>query len=136
MVDGVPMISDFALADREWERNTDASKRENAAGGLDRAPAPSGDDGPSEFQAAKIRRELANAAMAEIELGKMRGDLIPARDVERRLADIYSQSKTRLLGIPSRARQALPHLTAGDLGVLEALIREALEALADGGPSE
>jgi phage terminase Nu1 subunit (DNA packaging protein) len=48
-----------------------------------------------------------------------------------RLVSVFTACKTRLLAIPSRARQALPHLVAADLGVLEALIREALEDLVE-----
>jgi hypothetical protein len=40
------------------------------------------------------------------------------------------QARTTLLGLPTRARQRLPHLGAADLVVLEGLVREVLEELA------
>ena len=45
------------------------------------------------------------------------------------LVDQVVTCRTRLLGIPSKAKQQLPHLSLSDLEVLEALVREALEGL-------
>jgi len=41
-------------------------------------------------------------------------------------------TRTHLLGLPTRAKQRLPHLSNADLGVLDGLVRESLEELADG----
>jgi phage terminase Nu1 subunit (DNA packaging protein) len=39
--------------------------------------------------------------------------------------------RNKLLGIPTRAKQRLPGLTTADVLILDALIREALEALSN-----
>ena len=148
---GQPKISDPALADQEWERNTDAQKRVNAAGGVDLAavaarasaafvPAPPEaeiDDPPEPGQqlesvaSATERLKSAQADLAELKFAEAAGELVPAKDVETRLVNVFAACKTRLLAIPSRARQALPHLVAADLEQIEKLIREACEDLTE-----
>lgn len=154
VVSGVARIKDVALADREWEANTDAGMQLKALG-LTTPPAalaalmarpsplpsptfdnpPEPEDTVGDFQAARTRKEVALADMAELKFREAAGELIPARDVERQLSGYLVNCKTRLLAIPSRAKQALPHLVAADLVVLEGLLRESLEELA-GPPGE
>jgi phage terminase Nu1 subunit (DNA packaging protein) len=57
------------------------------------------------------------------------GELVPVRDVEILYGTRVVSARTRLLSIPSRAKQRLPHLSPSDLAVLDELIREALEEL-------
>jgi hypothetical protein len=154
-VNGQPKIIDPDLADQEWERNTDPMKRENAMGGHGKAaasvgvpdghpaiarvplpqapPSPEMDDNGVEAVGSATQREkIAKANMAELNFAKAAGELVPVRDVERRLIDVFTACKTRLLAIPSRARQQLPHLVTADVAVIEALVREACEDLAEG----
>jgi phage terminase Nu1 subunit (DNA packaging protein) len=44
--------------------------------------------------------------------------------------------RTRLLGVPSAAKQRIPHLEIEEVEVLTLLVREALEELAAGVVSE
>lgn len=149
-----PKIADEELADQEWLRNTDSVKRANAGGGVDR-PRPLTDalellsiPQPPARAAGAVRvvehsAELdsvatsterlksAQADLAELKRDAERAELVPARDVERRLIAVFTACKTRLLAIPSRYRQALPHLVTADVVALENLIREALEDLAE-----
>jgi phage terminase Nu1 subunit (DNA packaging protein) len=111
---------DAGLADVEWDRNTDPTRK------------PKGGETATDYQLAKARREAALASMAEDELRRRRGELVSAANLGNRLRDVFTQCKTKLLGIPTRARQALPHLTGADVGVLDSLVREALEDLAEG----
>jgi phage terminase Nu1 subunit (DNA packaging protein) len=59
------------------------------------------------------------------------GRLVPRRSVEIWYSTRVVQARTRLLGLPSRAKQRIPHLTAADVQELDALVREVLEELAD-----
>lgn len=144
---GQPKIADPDLADREWEANTDVVKRANAAGGV-LAPSRSApprvvadelepeakqfdEDGAETIGSATQRLKAAQADLAELKFKEAAGELVPARDVEARLVNVFASCKTRLLAIPSRARQALPHLVTADMAVIEGLIREALEDLAE-----
>ncbi len=139
---GLPKIADPDLADAEWEANTDVSKRIAAAGGVvessPRVVTVNATDvevlgdalGPIDTIATATQREKHwKANLAELKFKEAAGELVPAKDVERRFVDVFTQCKTRLLSIPSRARQALPHLVPGDLVVLEGLLREAIEDL-------
>lgn len=116
-------IASAAAADREWEATTQA----------DRVPL-SGPTAPAEpppsLMESRARREAAEAELAEIELAEKRRELVPAKDVESRLVNVFAQCKTKLLGVPSRARQRDPALTGEQVSLIEALIREALEELA------
>ncbi|NRD51195.1 hypothetical protein [Corallococcus exiguus] len=141
-------VVDVALADREWARNTSYSEapisvrereaaRELAASKAPAAgprPAPLPADVPpdselSSNEAARIKTYW-QARQAELDYRQEAGELVPARDVRAKLEDVFRTCRTHLLGVPSRARQAMPHLTASDVGTLENLVREALDELA------
>lgn len=143
---GNPKIADPDLADQEWAANTDATMRSKAAGGdpaelvdhvLGVPPAPvehsvDDSDGPAtpiNLADAAARAKHWDAELKELKFKEAARELIPARDVESRLVDVFSACKVKLLEIPSRAKQALPHLSVSDLQVIEALLREGLEAL-------
>jgi hypothetical protein len=93
------------------------------------------DDEPSEpdlsltlTQASAIEKHW-KAKLAKLEYKKKAGLLIEAAEVELRLVDTFTACRTKLLGVPTRARQRLPHLAPEDTAVLEELVREALEEL-------
>ena len=56
--------------------------------------------------------------------------LLRREDVERAQATALNISKTRLLGVPSTAKQRIPHLALEEVEILTTLIREALDELA------
>lgn len=124
---GQPKIGDPDLADREWDSNTDSQRRINAAGGIDPTALP---QFPEDGMTSTERLKSAQADLAELKYKEAAGELVPVEDVDRRLVAVFSQCKTRLLAIPSRTRQALPHLSAADVTTIRDLIREALEELA------
>ena len=113
---GKPQIIDVALADQEW---AERGGRHPKSAGL--------------TTIAQERQRLLQAQRRKIDLHirERRGDLIPRRKMEIRFATRVVTARTKLLGIPSRAKQRIPHLTTADLGVLEDLIREALDELGE-----
>jgi hypothetical protein len=129
---GGQKIRSAAAADAEWLANTKSDyvplTGRTAPKGKGRAAKTA--DPPADLATSRARKEAALAALAEIELDEKRGKLIPARDVEARLADVFLNARTRLLGIPARAREADPTLSATQLQLVEDLVREALEELA------
>lgn len=142
---GNPKIEDPELADREWDLNTDAQKRANAAGGVllplassaptapaapAVTPAPAESDGETQFTAA-ARLKKAQADMAELKRDEARGLLVPAADVQRKVSEKYRAAKTRLLALPSAVKQAIPRLTPAEVEQIDTLVREALTDLAD-----
>jgi hypothetical protein len=149
---GVPKIVDFALADQEWAKNTDTQKRANAAGGLvapdfhgpapvplplvaQPSPRPSPVEDVETIASATERLKTAQADLAELNLQEKRGELVSAADVSREWSNILSQARSKLLGVPTRFRQAVPTATTENVATLENLIREALEDLVAVGSS-
>lgn len=130
-------IVDPDLADREWERKTDLSRapipvRQRAAGV---ALGPAADDGEAvpDMADASAREKHWRAKLAELKFRESASELVPAAGVKAELEGVFRSCRTKLLGIPSRARQLLPGLSLGDVAKIEALVREALEELASGG---
>ncbi len=121
-------ITSAAEADLEWEKTTKVDYI--PLSGPSAAGTP-----PPDLQESRARREAAEAALAEIELAEKRGELVLARDVESKLVNVFAHCKTKLLGVPSRARQRDPALTGPQVELFDSLIREALEDLAGGAES-
>ena len=117
---GWPEILDVALAEREWTENQDIAKV--------RGPAMVG-IGDHRKRLIKAQTRKLNQAYRE-----RAGKLVSAQEVEMRWSTLIVTARNKLLGIPSRARQRSPELTAAQMAVIDELIREALEELA-GGPS-
>lgn len=80
-------------------------------------------------EAASARKEAAAADMAELDLAERRGELVPADQARAEVIERYTLTKTKLLGVPSRIAQRLPHLAAEVVPVADELIRETLEEL-------
>jgi hypothetical protein len=145
---GAPKIGDPELADREWAANTrprvdypatdlpgdlpshaPRTARPPAAG----APRPDVPD----YNESRARRESALADMAEIEVAERRGELVPVAEARADVVSRFTVVRTRLLGVPSRVAQRLPHLAGEVVPVLDELLREALEELAlEGGTAK
>jgi len=146
-VNGDGQIIDAELADREWAASTDLSRANTAtlAKQLPVAPpAPevepavefaveSAGEGMSLADATRIEK-VWKARAAELKYREAAKELVPASEVRQAITNAYATVRTHLLGVPSRAKQALPHLTAADVAVLEGLQREALEALVGDAP--
>lgn len=151
---GQPKIKDPELADREWEASTDLTKapgsvKERADKRRDEEPKdlparfPDLDEDADTFAHTGMSLTQATAAekvwkakLAELDFRKKAGELVPSHDVKERLTSVFTSCRTKLLGIPSRMKQRLPHLTASEIGEVENLVREALEELASGGDEE
>ncbi len=119
-------LIDPGLGREEWDRCAPVSI--TPAG----SPTPDVTGSLEEYQIARTRREAALASLAEDELRKSRGELVEAAGVHERLVTLFTNARTKVLGVPSKARQQLPSLTRAYLAVIEDLLREALEGLADG----
>lgn len=116
-------IADIAAADAEWDSTTRVDRIPLTG------PTAAGTP-PPDLNESRARREAAEAALAEIELAEKRRELVPAKDVESKLVNVFAQCKTKLLGVPARARQRDPGLTGPQVELIENLIRECLDDLA------
>jgi len=119
------MIIDVDLANREWNSHT--RPWVGTRGGPVARPAPP----PSALADATLRERKARAWAIELDIARRTRDLVSARDVERIWASEIVEARTALLGVPSRAKHLIPELTPGAQAILDSLIREALEGLAN-----
>jgi phage terminase Nu1 subunit (DNA packaging protein) len=124
-------IRDIEAADAAWKATTYANKVPPTGPKAPKRVNGTKIDGTSTW-AARARLDLAKAELAEMELKRRQGELVKAADVDARLTGIFSACKTQILSVPSRMRQQDPSLTAEQIGLLESILREALEVLAAG----
>jgi phage terminase Nu1 subunit (DNA packaging protein) len=68
--------------------------------------------------------------LAELEFQSKTGELVAARAVEARVVNLFGLCRTKLLGVPTKARSAMPELTHAQIATLDDLIRQALQDLA------
>lgn len=133
----------------EWRKNTDVTKappahQARAAERMARIGGLTGVPPAAEVPSADVMEGAAagkhwDAKLKEAKYRSLVRELVPARAVEAQLRDVFTQCKVRLLAIPSRAKQELPHLSVDDVAKIDALIREACEDLAysaSGAPTE
>ena len=126
VVDGLPRIADPEFADREWAANTDQTRVPTLPADIE-LPGE-GEDGESRegsyayWKAKKMELDYRQAA----------GELVDAAEVAAAIATDYSTVRTKILGVPAKAKQRLPHLTLADLATLDDIVREALEELSKG----
>lgn len=97
-------------------------------------------DATGDAEGGPLRLEVERALLAreqrrklEVERRKLEGELVEVAEVRQWVASMIATARTRLLGVPSKAKQRIPHLERTDVFEFEELIREALEGLADEG---
>ncbi len=85
--------------------------------------------GRGEGTPAAERKRLASAQadLAELKVRRLSGELLSAADVKSEWISVIRATRARLLGVSSRIGA---HLTAHDVAVIDAEIREALTELA------
>lgn len=93
--------------------------------GRPRAPGES-------LEHARRRLARANADRRELEVQKIRGELLAADAVAAEWSAILRSVRAGVLAVVSRVRSRLPHLSVHDAGVIDREIRDALTALGTG----
>lgn len=90
----------------------------------------------ADYEEARARKVAAEAEITELELAKVRGELVVAEDVISAWSDTLSSLKAKMVSIPSKAAPivAAEDSAGGCQKVLEDLIREALEELSNYDP--
>lgn len=95
----------------------------------------SNDDAPEElpdYAVSRSRAEYEKANLLELERKTREGLLLRREDAEQAWGSAVNITRNRLLGVPSAAKQRIPHLELEEVELLTQLIREALEELAAG----
>jgi hypothetical protein len=135
--DGSPLIERDGLEDR-WasitreQKNSPKPLRSAAERSQPRkAPVTDADPVP-DFNEERARHEREKRLLAELARQELERQLLRREDVLLAWGNAVNLTRTRLLGVPSTAKQRIPHLQVEDVEVLTTLIRDALEDLAAG----
>ncbi|MFC4730696.1 hypothetical protein [Salipiger abyssi] len=84
----------------------------------------------ADLAAEKLRLARATAEKVETANAKLRGELIPAAEVEREWATVLRGVRAAMLAVPSRVAQTAGHLTPHDINAIDREVRDALEEAA------
>jgi len=95
-------------------------------------PSKPASEGLPEYGKSRARSEYEKANLLELERKTKEGLLLRREDVETAWAAAVNITRSRLLGVPSTAKQRIPHLEIEEVELLTALIRDALDELAAG----
>lgn len=82
-----------------------------------------------DYTVSRARSEFEKANLLELERKTKEGLLLRREDVEQATGKAVNMARTKVLGVPSRAKQQIPHLSADEVELLRELLREALEEL-------
>tara|TARA_R100000329_G_scaffold124960_1_gene103460 strand:- start:181 stop:705 length:525 start_codon:yes stop_codon:yes gene_type:complete len=83
-----------------------------------------------DYEESRARTEHLKAELLELERKQKEQDLVPMSEVKITWENIITTARTKLLGVPSKAKQRIPDLDTNAMSHLEDIIREALEELA------
>lgn len=97
-------------------------------------PSTRSPNGGSLFMDARTDREQSLAEIARLDLEERQGKLVAVDAISHELEKIVTETKTRILAVPGKARSMIPHLTNDDVVVIDKLLRAALTELADASP--
>jgi len=82
-----------------------------------------------EYEESRARTEHLKAELLELERKQKEALLVPAAEIEAKWVEIVTQARTKMLGIPTKAKQRIPDLDTDAMSVLEDIVRETLEDL-------
>ena len=85
---------------------------------------------PVDVATASARLKRWQADLAELKFKEAARELIPVGEIRQEWSDILSAVRSKVLALPSRLRQQIPHLTTIEVALIEAAVRETLEDLA------
>ena len=82
-----------------------------------------------DYEESRARTEHLKAELLELDRKTKEKELVPMDEVENKWCDIISNARTKLLGIPAKAKQRIPDLDTNAMSCLDDIVREALEDL-------
>ncbi len=108
----------------------DQKRRERVRASSDPPPRVD-DDEPPDYNTSRALREHQLALMAQMDRRQREGELVERVEVEKAWGQSVAIVKTALLGVPSKAKERIPHLTLDEIEVITVLIRDALEEVSN-----
>jgi hypothetical protein len=143
-VDGKIRVDSETMRE-EWAKNTQSRIGVGPSRGSGAKPLRNRDErmaGPRitktneaipDYDESRARTEHLKAELLELERKQKEGVLIAAAEVEAKWVEIIVMARTKILGIPTKAKQRIPDLDVDAIGVLDDIVRETLEELANEG---
>ena len=117
---------DSEKADAQWEANTDAAMaRHRKSGGAARG------DKEGAYLEERTLRERLRRQREQLEFDRASGLLVLKTDVLQAYEAVVTRTRAALLGVPSKVKQQLPHLSTKDVVAIGKIIRAALSELAN-----
>ena len=86
-----------------------------------------------DLDVVKAKHEVVKTQKTELEVAKMRGQLIDMQDIKRLWADVANTVMQNLIHLPSKLAPMLRMIESADVisGIIEEEIRKILEAMSD-----
>ena len=84
-----------------------------------------------EYEVSRARTEHLKAELLEIDKREKEAELVKADEVQQKWVQVITLARTKILGIPTKAKQRIPELDTTAITCLEDIVRETLEDLAD-----
>ena len=84
-----------------------------------------------DYVESRARTEHLKAELLELERQQKEGLLVKAEEVELKWVEIVTLARTKIMGIPTKAKQRIPDLDTDAVTMLEDIVRETLEDLAE-----
>lgn len=81
---------------------------------------------------SRAMTEAYKAGMAQLDYLEKRGQLVDAEEFRLRFAGMIKSAQSKIMAVPGKAKSRIPTLTVADIEMLEDLLSEAMEELADG----
>ena len=94
-------------------------------------PSRPPDDGEvPNFNEERARYQQEKRKLAELTRLEREGQLLRREDVMTAIGAAVNKTRTKILGVPSRVKQRIPHLSPEEIEIMRDLLTEALEELA------
>ena len=150
--DGRVMVNSETMRD-EWAKNTQRrigvgpkppsspakplrSREERLSGGASTPRISETDEAIPDYDESRARTEHLKAELLELDRKQKQGLLVPAADIEAKWVEIVTLARTKILGIPTKAKQRIPDLDTDAISLLEDIVRETLEDLSNEAPTQ
>ena len=83
-----------------------------------------------DYDESRARTEYLKAELLELDRQTKAGKLVPVEDVEAKWLEVVTLARSKMLGIPTKAKQRIPDLDSAAMACLDDIVRETLEDLA------
>lgn len=89
------------------------------------------DVAPTGFDEARAREMAARAEKAELEVRKMRGELVDVAEWEREFSGPLAEIRAQLLALPGRIAAELPLPPAQSVEIIERVVHEVMSEVSE-----